>query len=612
MSAIRSDAPRNSSIATIGGGQVQPATIASAQGNAEKNTSFSERLYDSVKKIPRVTKLPTEIALLIFTDIFSSFPLHKVLEIAEIEKIKDEEKGELWLYAWLYIRKELHYVFPNWFSTDKELKAFIKDAQKYGGKTFEQIFEGLALLKDPKTPGSMEAYQRAGIIKKAPLQDLPHLSADAFARNQLLKWLQENPNRMLACLLWLPAQTDTAILFSDAIDIKRKASQLPYPVHMLAHLPFILPETDIPYALTQAAENKDKNTFRRIFKLALSTPVAESADKTGEIYKKALEKAIENSNIEIVKYIFEQAIENAHTDTVKYVIDQFGINQLEKKVLHNSILHQLARTSSLDMVRLFVEHGAKLDTRNIEGKTPAEVVVSAISGRWFSPSSRVCRNDEYQRDINLLKVACYLIQQGFERKVHFDISCKPTDTTLLHAVCYLQPSKEIEQLTAFLVNKNPNFVDDQDLDGNTPLHIAIEEKHYKMMQFLLDYNAKLDAENNFGLTIMQRAYKIGDFKTLKILETKLPENLASVAPPIIISPIPTRENITNAPKKNTITQSTPGKMTFLSQVAHYMYTHFFAILTFIPLFFYEICRNWLSSIIDFFQKRSVSRDGNQR
>ncbi len=502
MSAISSNLPR-STTPIILGDQVPAANTALAQDSAESNT-FSlllEKLGDSVNEIPFIKKLPIELASLIFTEIFSSFPLYKVAEIA---KIGEEKKWELWEYAWLYIRKELHCLFPKWLSADKELEAFIRDAREYGGKTYEQIFEGFALFKNlsASLENKLGNYQNAGIINAAPELDIHN--CELILRNQLLKSLQENPRKILTILRWFPAQNSTVDLLTEAskyIDftsLKENPQRTFDCLHLFSES---FSQNRISILLIEAVESRNLNLFKGIFEFSLSRAMTQEINQEPPFYKEALKIAA----------VYEDV------DAIRYIVNRLG-NNIRLELCEDS-LHKIAKNGWLDMVQLFIQKKVKLDALNEHGQTAAEAAVYAISKFYLQSSMRKSNEDHYKKQINLLKIVCCLIQEGKKGEVDFYINwkLKDTNTTLLHALCYAQSLDGLEQLAALLVTQNVNLLHAQDDDGNTPLHVAVEAKNHEMMRFLLNQNAKIDVKNNSHLTVIELANKVGDLQTLEIL-----------------------------------------------------------------------------------------------
>ncbi len=280
--------------------------------------------------------------------------------------------------------------------------------------------------------------QRAGILQKGFVHP-DNIEVSTFIQTQFLEWLLTNPAHIVACLRWLPAQSR------------------------------------IPAALTEIVKHGNVSMVQSALEFMEQHHIT-SLDKTA-----ALETAIKNAHLPIARYLFN--------------------NGTHLHDLPRDILHKAAKTGCQEMVKLLVEKGAKLDEKgpglssSHEGKTAAEVAVSAIYADYFS-SSKTLR----QHGRNLAHIAAYLIQKNQEQDIPLNIQSTPHGMTLLHAICYIKPHAQGLEIAKHLFDQNVDSIHIGNnyfrngnrplhTEKNTPLHTALKEKHHSMMEFLFSKGA---------------------------------------------------------------------------------------------------------------------------
>jgi hypothetical protein len=142
--------------------------------------------------------LPPEIWLAILSSVLLELKTDAVLDLAVD---KGAVAREAWpaLYRACSLPIELEYKKISESDKIKRLQSFFRDAQKYGGKTLQQIVYGLNLRKKPLNTITIEDFKRAGIISREPFlsNDIPRSKE---TQNRFWNWLCEKPERILACL----------------------------------------------------------------------------------------------------------------------------------------------------------------------------------------------------------------------------------------------------------------------------------------------------------------------------------------------------------------------------------------------------------------------------
>jgi len=68
------------------------------------------------------------------------------------------------------------------------------------------------------------------------------------------------------------------------------------------------------------------------------------------------------------------------------------------------------------------------------------------------------------------------------------------------------------------LNKMPNLVLGSDSDGNTPLHIAVDEKKRSFAKVLLDFGADPLLKNNGGISPLDLARKRNYEQMIELLQ----------------------------------------------------------------------------------------------
>jgi len=96
----------------------------------------------------------------------------------------------------------------------------------------------------------------------------------------------------------------------------------------------------------------------------------------------------------------------------------------------------------------------------------------------------------------------------------------------LHIACRDDDVKTIQQILEFTKNNKNSMLDFQeDISGNTPLHIAVIKNSVKIVKLLLDAGCNCGLKNNLGLTVLHIACRR---KQVKIVSMILEVNNSSV------------------------------------------------------------------------------------
>jgi ankyrin repeat protein len=165
--------------------------------------------------------------------------------------------------------------------------------------------------------------------------------------------------------------------------------------------------------------------------------------------------------------------------------------------------------SNFDIVKLFLSKGADLKKKNQMGESPIELGIknhiipdqtlmeiiklneSVID---LSPNI-IIQIDKKKSHKNFLKI----IQKKYKNYVHIESESEFTvaaPSLFLHAACH----RTNLTLAQYLIEEREHPINNQDLDGNTPLHKAAYFMAPHMIDYLLSKGAKTNLRNNEGDT----------------------------------------------------------------------------------------------------------------
>jgi ankyrin repeat protein len=138
-------------------------------------------------------------------------------------------------------------------------------------------------------------------------------------------------------------------------------------------------------------------------------------------------------------------------------------------------LSNVVRAGKTAMVKLLLEFGADADARDEAARTPLSFAAELRRGEGGS---------------DIVKL---LLESG--QGVDCDSRCKLRRTPLWYAVSVGSISR-----VKLLLATGKVCIDSQDVDGRTPLAVAVKQLDYGMVQLLLEKNANVNAKDNKGRT----------------------------------------------------------------------------------------------------------------
>ncbi len=397
------------------------------QDAVERNSLITIETWQNLFK-----SLPPEMVSMLFAETLFGLTVNEILNISEYQKGK--LKSEVWpaLYkanVSLFISIE---ELSEWCSDLRPFQSFVNDAQTYGRKTLRQIFYGFGLLKKVKSFITVEDCMRAGIISRELFfpDDMPR---SAQVQQHFLSWLREKKGRILACLRWIP------------------------------------PQTNIPNLLEAAAKYHHFEIFKQVH---LYTEKYNLYTAFHHPYRNALRKAVQHNDRQLTEYI---------------------INKFSTIPLEVGLLKIAARNGYFSIVELLIQKGANIDELDTFKRTALQTVIQSFYPHCLSATSKKYKKKEYQETLNQLDVIIFLLRQYVDKGLDFNINLELREkNTFLHMACYVQDPNSALWLARFILKqqKDKNLFDAKNADGKTPLMCALATNNYSMFTFLQEQRAK--------------------------------------------------------------------------------------------------------------------------
>ena len=235
---------------------------------------------------------------------------------------------------------------------------------------------------------------------------------------------------------------------------------------------------------------------------------------------------------------------------VQIVMDKIDLTRLESKTTSSSHRHRSRHPPHPSMWSARLEEpdeDPKLlcDYCNFECKTGPEMENHLTTQDHVTKSLKPLKEAIKAKHVNIIKLIL---------KIHdkLDINLKVQDETLLHFACKYGSLRVVkflinlwglgfeqqkylihaaaegghESTVEYFLNKDLNFANVQDLDGNTPLHCACKFGHMDIVKVLVNeadaYNINLNAKNKDGLTPFDVAFNL---RYMRIVQFLLDESM---------------------------------------------------------------------------------------
>lgn len=168
-------------------------------------------------------------------------------------------------------------------------------------------------------------------------------------------------------------------------------------------------------------------------------------------------------------------------ESVRLLLDH-GANVESRDLSEGTPLHDAVWRAFPDTCKLLIESGAQVNAKDMSGDTPIFMVVPARQRIWNIS--------------NALEICSLLVNAGAEINIQNDISYTP-----LHRYV-TTPHPEIVE---FLIKHGAKVDATTDDERNTPLHTAMLGGEIEILKLLLDNGADINARKKFGKTPLSEA-----------------------------------------------------------------------------------------------------------
>ena len=214
--------------------------------------------------------------------------------------------------------------------------------------------------------------------------------------------------------------------------------------------------------------------------------------------------------------LLRTAIERRHTEIANLLLASGCKVNKKNKNRVNSPLHYAAINGEVELVRVLLNKGAKVDARNSHGKTPLHNGV--VSGKTeivellLNKGTNVNHRDN--SDITSLHLA---VENGTKDIIELllargaNVNAKALDgKTSLHVAVERGYIEIVEHLLEHGASVNATYTY-RAQEGYTPMRLAIEKRYEQVVQLLLVYGASIDAQDKDNKAVLHFAVKNGSW-----------------------------------------------------------------------------------------------------
>ena len=208
----------------------------------------------------------------------------------------------------------------------------------------------------------------------------------------------------------------------------------------------------------------------------------------------------------------------------KFLIDRRANIESKDERNGDTVLHLASEFGKQQLVEFLIDHGARLDSANRDGDTPLhraaltnQSEVAAVLLDRGAPAEKKRRFDG--RNAFHVALANHNVETARKIYEHFRTVATEVDDcgdNGLHLACSIPYSDALHELVQTMLNDNSGFINEQNLRGETPLHIyCLNGDSVEILQLLLNKGASNSITNYSGSTPVEIADAAGkeDFVT---------------------------------------------------------------------------------------------------
>jgi ankyrin repeat protein len=201
------------------------------------------------------------------------------------------------------------------------------------------------------------------------------------------------------------------------------------------------------------------------------------------------------------KTVLLWAASKGNETLVRLLLDKGVDVNIQGGPLLRTALHEASQSGQEKIVRLLVDAGANLEIPDVYGDTALHRAVqhTKIVELLLDRGAKIDAQSFYWNETALHKA----VDLGAEKTVELLLSRGARidvrgyyDMTVLHLAA-VSGSKEIVEM--LLKNGADRFINDQDMEGETPLHQAIRHSFEPMVRILLERGADISVQNYIGV-----------------------------------------------------------------------------------------------------------------
>ncbi|KAJ5069352.1 ankyrin repeat [Anaeramoeba ignava] len=178
-----------------------------------------------------------------------------------------------------------------------------------------------------------------------------------------------------------------------------------------------------------------------------------------------------------------------------------------ESALHTACIYQ--RHKILEIVQLFIENGADINSTNRNNQTPLLLIFQQQQQLQFN------RSIQY----SLIQITQYLIAKGAD----LNIQTKDRNQTLLHLIFEFHNQENLLEILELLIQSGID-INSPDIDGQTPLHLACQNKHdnaLEIIDYLFGHGANPNSKNAKKQTPLHLIFQNQKPNLIPILESFL-------------------------------------------------------------------------------------------